>query len=486
MAPEPRPLSILLADDPPGPADDDPGDGDARHRAGQNLAAHQFARRKGDVVRFDHATGDWIIWTGSRWRRDDDGAIRRIWDSVLRDRCDDAWGQAPDARSSAIQAILKAGSTDAQIAGGLRIAASMPSITTNGSSWDADPDVIGTANGMIVDLRTGDARLAAPDDMVTKATAVAWDGIDARAPRWEAFLTETHPDDAELVDWLQRLFGASLVGRSIELLPIHHGAGSNGKSVALTTIARILGDYATTIPVSALIDARRRAGQATPDLMLLRGSRFAMSSESRVDDQLDDGAVKMLASMDPLSGRYLHRDQVSWDPTHTLHLGTNHLPTVADPSDGLWRRIALVPWLVRFRAPGDPGDGPLRDDGLAANLRSAEGPGILAWLVQGAIGYHRRGLFPLPVSVRVPTAEYRKESDPLDFLDGRLIIDPAAFTTSGELAAAYRLATGEEIDARRLGRIVKPHLLAMGATYDRLGVDRGYSGVRLLRADDVR
>lgn len=486
MAPDPRPLAIVLPDDPPGPADDGAGRDDLGYLAGQSLAAYEFARRKGDVVRFDHATGEWIIWDGRRWRRDDDAAIRRAWADVQGTRYADAMRSAGDLRKSILDGIRSAGSTDAAIRGGLTIAASMLPVATDGTAWDADPDVIGTADGMIVDLRTGAARPAMPDDLVTKATAVDWGGTDAQAPRWEAFLTETHPDDPELVDWLQRLFGAGLVGRSDELLPIHYGAGSNGKSVALGTIGWILGDYATTVPIAALTDAKRRAGQATPDLIPLRGARFATAAESRTDDRLDDAAVKALASVDRMTGRDLHQRQSTWDPTHTLHVMTNHLPSIGDASDALWRRIALVPWPVRFRAPGDRGDGPMRDVGLRDDVRAQEGPGILAWLVRGAAAYRERGLYPLPESVRVRTAEYRADEDPLGFLDGRLVADPDGTLSMGEVASAYKLATGAEMESRALGKIIGPRMVALGARKGRLGDgSRRYFGVRLLPIDDV-
>src|SRR5262245_51254469 len=137
MAPEPRPFAIVLPDDPPGPAEDVDRDRDISHLTGSSLAAYDFARRKGDVVRFDHATGDWIIWTGSRWQRDADDAIRRVWLDVQGDRYREAMRRPDgDARKAALAAIRSAGSTDAAIAGGLRIAASMLPIATDGTAWD--------------------------------------------------------------------------------------------------------------------------------------------------------------------------------------------------------------------------------------------------------------------------------------------------------------------------------------------------------------
>jgi putative DNA primase/helicase len=84
-----------------------------------------------------------------------------------------------------------------------------------------------------------------------------------------------------------------------------------------------------------------------------------------------------------------------------------------DASEGFWRRIALIPWSVRFAKRGESGDGPAEDPGLATVL-AGEAPGILAWAVRGAVAYSTAAtLHPFPGAVARETAAYRAEEDPL-------------------------------------------------------------------------
>ena len=323
------------------------------------------------------------------------------------------------------------------ITAGLAIASSMEPITTRGEAWDPDPWVLGCRNG-VVELRTGTLRPGRPEEMISRSTGIAYDP-DAACPRWQRFLAEVFAGDAELVDWYQLLVGTSLVGVVQELLALHHGLGNNGKSVAVRALRRAFGEYAIVIPVETLVNAKRAAGEATPDLMALRGARIAFTSEPDQTAKLRGGVLKRLASVDMMTGRSLYGQTTTWEPTHTVHLATNHLPAVDDATEGFWRRVALIPWPVHFRKPGEEGDAPTEDPDLAATL-ALEAPGILAWAVRGAVAYAAgRTLHPFPAAVRVRTDAYRADQDALgEFIGERVVYERDAFVGIGALREAYR------------------------------------------------
>ncbi|HEY8871165.1 MAG TPA: phage/plasmid primase, P4 family [Candidatus Limnocylindrales bacterium] len=262
-------------------------------------------------------------------------------------------------------------------------------------------------------MRTGALRVGRPADMVSRSTRLEYDPR-ATCPRWDRFLVEVFSADDELIGWFARLVGASLVGTSKEIVAVHYGSGNNGKSVAFRTLGReVAGEYSVEIPVETAVNAHRVAGAPTSDLMRLRGARLALTSEPEQGAKLKGGTLKRLATIDLMTGRELHGRQEEWPPTHTLHLATNHLPAADDASEGFWRRIALIPWAVRFAKRGEPGDGPADDPGLAAIL-AGEAPGILAWAVRGAVAYATVGtLHPFPAAVARETAAYREDEDPL-------------------------------------------------------------------------
>jgi len=211
---------------------------DTGHLRKQSLAAHRFVEAVGHRVRYDHARKEWFLWQDHRWRQDGDEGIRRLWLEVLAERYRAALLMPDDdRRTRTLEAAQEAGATDSAIASGLRIAASMAPVAMTGSEWDPDPWLLGCSNG-VVELRTGTLRDGRPEDLVTRSTRVDFDP-DAPCDRWMRFLHEVFAGDAELMDWFGLLIGASFVGTSKEIVPIHHGSGNNGKSVCFHTLGRV-------------------------------------------------------------------------------------------------------------------------------------------------------------------------------------------------------------------------------------------------------
>ena len=450
-----------------GEADGEPEADEIGHLSRQSLAAHHFVERRGGAVRFDHGRRIWLIWHGHRWRPDRDQEIRRLWLDVLGLRYQEAVKITDsEMRERTLAAIMAAGATDDAIGAGLRITASMKPAATSGDAWDPDPWILGCENGL-VDLRTGALRVGRPADMVSRSTRLDYDPR-ATCPRWDRFLQEVFAADEELIGWFAKLIGASLVGTSKELLAVHYGSGNNGKSVAFRTLGReVAGEYSVEIAVETLLTAKRTAGAPSSDLMRLRGARLAFTSEPDQGAKFTGGTLKRLATIDLMTGRELHGRQEEWEPSHTLHLATNHLPVADDASEGFWRRIALIPWAVRFAKRGEDGDGPAEDPGLAAIL-AGEAPGILAWAVRGAVAYATVAtLHPLPVSVARETAAYREDEDPLGGFVREWVTAQADASTTGPKVYEQYLAWAESIGSKPMTAPVFGR--AFTERHDRLG-----------------
>jgi len=425
---------MTLLDDPElglgsgGPSEDDA----PAHLTKQSAAAWYFSRMAGDRVRYDHGRGRWLIWAGHRWQPDEDGTIERLWLETLADRY--RLALHADDRQHALAEVQTAGATNAAVTAGLELASIMLPIATRADAWDPDPHLLCCNNG-VVELRTGELRDGRPEDMISRSTLVNFDPA-AKCPRFDRFLREVFADDQELVDWFELLIGAALVGKSEELLAVWHGKGNNGKSVTLKTLRAAFGEYAVEIAIETLVNSHRRAGEATPDLMTLRGARIAFAKEPDKAAKLEGGTLKRLVSIDQMTGRGLYGAPASWEPTHSLILATNHLPAADDATDAFWRRIALVPWPVHFAKPGE--DGPPEEEHLGESL-AGEASGILSWAVRGAVAFAAgRSLWPFPEAVQVKTQAYRADEDQLGgFLAGRLVFEKGASVPLKELHAAY-------------------------------------------------
>ncbi len=272
---------------------------------------------------------------------------------------------------------------------------------------DRDSFAFNVANGTL-DLRTATLRPHNPKDLLTRLCDVEY-LPNAKAPTFERFLLDIMGDRQTMVAYLRRLLGYCLTGEVREdALWIFHGGGANGKSTLLEAVAGTIGaDYSATVAPDLLLE--RRGGEAHPTgLADLHGKRLTYTHEIDEGRKLAEGLVKQLTGRDKIKARRMREDYWEFSPTHKIILATNHKPEIHGADFAIWRRIRLVPFDVTF--PPER-----QDKELPAKLRS-ERPGILAWLVRGAMEWFREGLAD-PPEVLDATADYRGEADPVaDFL----------------------------------------------------------------------
>lgn len=241
-------------------------------------------------------------------------------------------------------------------------------------------------------------------DYITKLSNASWqDGKRPDAKEFEKFLKKVQPD-ALIRAFLKRFCGYMLTGLTIEqVLLFFYGAGRNGKSTFVELLCHVMGDYAVTMSIDSFSgDTKRGGGEATPDLARLPGARFVSASEPEAGVKLKDALIKLVTGNDKFPVRRLHEDFFEIDPTFKLVLSGNHKPRIDDDSDGIWRRVLLVPWLVQIPKAEV-------DRNLLAKLK-AEADGVFAWMVEGAVEYLNLGL-DVPASVHAASEEYRQESD---------------------------------------------------------------------------
>src|SRR6478735_8134047 len=104
------------------------------------------------------------------------------------------------------------------------------------------------------------------------------------------------------------------------------------------------------------------------------------SSELKPNDKFDEARVRLLTGGDKIKARRMRQDYFSFTPTHHLWLLGNHQPEVGTGGHAFWRRIRLIPFERVVAADR-------KIDNLAGELVEEEGPGILHWLIQGAMRY---------------------------------------------------------------------------------------------------
>jgi putative DNA primase/helicase len=396
------------------------------------LFAHLFA----PIVRFDHLRCHWLLWdaTRKRWSVDYNGQVRWLAIQSARRRLSAAQQLAipPDRRDDTRQQNETKWAVKSEnfrmIDATLELAKSISPISDSGEGWDADPLLLGVANG-VVDLRTGKLRDERPCDKILKHSPVLFDQC-ATCPVFEKFLADIFPDHPELPAYIQKVMGYCLTGEISEhRIFNNYGLGANGKGTITETIRHILGEYAVNIPFSAL-EASHFGNSSTHELVSLRGARFATSSETSDGARFNEARIKMLSGGDPITARALYQNFSTFPPTHKLWLSFNHKPIVADDTHGFWRRMDLIPYTRIF-------DNADRDDSLLEKLK-AEASGILALAVRGCLLWQEEGLAQ-PACVSSAVDEYRQETDVLaEFVNECCVLGEDQSVTTGTLWIRYK------------------------------------------------
>jgi putative DNA primase/helicase len=380
-----------------------PPPGEIRDHRSELGAAERFARLYGNQVRYDHRRSRWLCWEGHRWRPDADATVMRLAMAMTRQWQREAFDLPPsDMRKDLVKFTfsLERRST---LMNALALAKALKPIADAGEDWDANPWLLSTPTG-VVDLHTGTCHPGQPRDRLTLQTAARFVPT-APCLRWDQFLREIFNGEDDLVTFMQRAVGYSLVGVTTEqVLFLLYGTGANGKGTFANTLKHALGDYAWNMPFTT-VELHERS--AIPnDLAALVNRRFVTASETNEGTRLNEARVKALTGCDPMTARFLHSEFFEFEPVATFWLSVNHRPIVRDDSYGFWRRIRLVPFTQRFAL----------DTTLAGQL-DAEASGILAWAVRGALAWQADGLAAPDIVIQA-TKDYEAESDPLrDFLD---------------------------------------------------------------------
>lgn len=222
-------------------------------------------------------------------------------------------------------------------------------------------------------------------------------------PKWLALLDRCLEKDQERIDLLQEWFGYCLTHDTTQQKAMFwEGDGANGKSVAALTLEQVVGpDNTSSVPLEVFGDRF----QLTATL----GKLVNICGDTGELDKADEGFIKQFTGGDKM---YFDRKGISsieTKPTARLLIATNNLPRFSDRSDGIWRRIILIPWRVTIREK-DQNKLFLKAEHTDWPLRP-ELPGIFNWAIEGLKRLRERGHFMIPEVCRDAVNEYRMESD---------------------------------------------------------------------------
>lgn len=404
--------------------------------------AERFYDYFGDYFRYDTKAGSFMFWNGKTWIYDSKIYIKKYADliiEILKQEIKETEQRIHDLMSveqevdvseeivenkkpkkdlnvQELEALLKAQRENLKRVSNKAGKEAMISelqhlheITVITEEFDTHAYLLNTDSG-VVDLKTGNIL---PFDRKYKLSKNTNCLVSYEEPKvWLKFLKDilkrpNLQETEELVNVVQLLLGDSLTGRTNkDLLVIMYGDGSNGKSTFVNTFKKVLGDYGKSVNPEILIQQKNSSSQSMEfSFASLKGARVITMSELDEGEKMSDKIIKKLTSGETISAQKKFGDQFEYDPTFSPWMSTNNLPVIRSKDYGIWRRIYLIPFLVKFTDEN-------KDIHMPEKL-AAEMPQILGWMIQGYLKLQNdyNGVVPKPKCLEEALSDYKNEMD---------------------------------------------------------------------------
>jgi P4 family phage/plasmid primase-like protien len=230
------------------------------------------------------------------------------------------------------------------------------------SKLDTNPYLLCFENG-VVDFKTKQFRKGYPDDYLSKTTRINYIQIDAQIHQpiideINDFMQKLFPVK-ELHDYMWEHLASTLVGTSSnQTFNMYIGVGQNGKSVLISLMEMVLGEYKGDVPLSLVTDKRTKIGGLAPEMVALKGVRYAVMQEPSKGDQINEGVMKQITSgIDPIQARSPYMTQaITFIPQFKLVVCSNEFMEIKSQDHGTWRRIRVVDFMSLFVETPRQGD----------------------------------------------------------------------------------------------------------------------------------
>lgn len=258
----------------------------------------------------------------------------------------------------------------------------------------------------------------------------------------EEFMDKLFPI-AELREYMWQHLSSTLIGTCAnQTFNMYVGIGQNGKSVLANLMETILGDYKGDLPLTVITQQRVKVGGLSPELVALKGIRYAVMQEPSKNDSINEGIMKQLTSgIDPIQARALYGDIMSFIPQFKLVVCSNELMVIKSNDHGTWRRIRICDFLSLFteNPVNDDPDKPyqfLIDKSLTEKFKFWKEP-YMALLVERA--FVHRGIVEDCDQVLQSSKKYRVSQDYLsEYCGDRIITQENGSITKRELTLDFR------------------------------------------------
>ena len=219
---------------------------------------------------------------------------------------------------------------------------------------DTNPYLLCFRNG-VWDFKEKVFRDGKPEDYITKSTKIEYVPVDKQRDAQileeiNDFMAKLFPIE-ELRTYMWEHLSSTLMGTSQnQTFNNYIGFGQNGKSVLVSLMEKTLGEYKGDVPLTLMTQGRTKIGGLAPEIVALKGLRYAVMNEPSKHDRLNEGIMKQLTSgLDPIQARAPYMPAaIQFIPQFKLVVCANYLLEIKSMDHGTWRRIRVVDFLSLF------------------------------------------------------------------------------------------------------------------------------------------
>ena len=294
------------------------------------------------------------------------------------------------------------------------------------------PPVINCRNGELWILDDGNVELRPhrPDSNLTHCLDVDYDS-EATCPEYDKALPEIFSaakNQKSMVRHWHEFVGYLIQPRrNIPIIVILLGTGNNGKTQLIRTVIRLMGQ--------ALVQAQRVEDLVTNKFVMgsLLGKRAFVDDDVRAGIRLPDGMLKTISEAKEVTGELKFKPHFNFVVRAVPVLLCNDVPSLADVSHGMLRRLMVIPFDRTFTKAEE-------DLTLFERIQANEMPGILNHALRGLARVINRGhRFKYPADVERAWGKFLREANPLpDFIAEQCTADVKARCLLSDFYRRYR------------------------------------------------
>ena len=233
---------------------------------------------------------------------------------------------------------------------------------------------------------------------------------EAKSPKFDKFLDEITCGDESLQKALLQFMGYALSGQdcwAAKALMLT-GEGANGKSTFIQLMMELAGEK----NVSALTLSSMKKNVS---IALLEDKLFNVSEETPDKSLVESSTFKNLISGGGVEAKRLYYDAYFIKNRAKLIFACNELPPTRDATDGLFRRLLIVPFRATFKETFDPASRKFLANTRILNELVGERSGIMNRVIEAYRELSKNRKFTLAESIGNEIHQYKLDNDPLAY-----------------------------------------------------------------------